>query len=500
MNIEYTPPSPASGPAKSSFANGTRLLVAAIALSYLAAFLSFWLQSAGLIGPSGILPAGDFLTIVHSQLGPSGWFEVPTLCWLFGTGAAIAVLCAVGMAAALCLLCGFAPALCLLAMWACYLSLVSVGQIFFDFQWDGLLLEATLIAVFLVPWRLSRTGTAYDPPKLARCLTWWLLFRLMFMSGLVKLTSGDPTWRSLTALSFHFETQPLPTVLGWFAAHLPRWIQVLACLLMFVIELAAPLCLIAPRRLRHAAALSLVLLQVAIAATGNFAFFNLLAIGLCLSCLDDEWWRSVHWGVEAPVGPTQGRIPRWVSSGALRWFAALSVGVTFFESVAEAYPGAARSPLVRFVAETVGPLRSFNDYGLFAVMTVERPELVFEGSNDGRSWKEYTLPYQPGALDARPKWIAPLQPRLDWQLWFAALGPPDNNPWVETVCERLLRGERAVTELFAGNPFPEVPPKYMRVVRYRYECTSTRERSLSGKWWRRTPLDFYVRPVELPKP
>jgi len=153
---------------------------------------------------------------------------------------------------------------------------------------------------------------------------------------------------------------------------------------------------------------------------------------------------------------------------------------------------------VRFLIPLIDPVRSFNVYGLFQVMTVERPELIFEGSDDGHEWKEYTLPFKPGDLSARPKWVAPYQPRLDWQLWFAALGSADANPWVSTVCEKLLEGNLAVLGLFARNPFPNYPPHYIRVVRYRYEFTDSAERTRTGNWWRRTPLDFYISPVTLP--
>jgi hypothetical protein len=462
-------------------------------------FASIWAQADGLVGPTGLLPAGQFLAAAKEQLGRQAWWDLPSLCWIFGTGRFIGVLCGTGICLSGILLAGYAQAVCLALLWAFYLSLVSVGQIFFDFQWDALLLESTLVAIFLVPWTLRRTQNGYDPAGLARYLAWWLLFRLMFLSGTVKLTSGDPTWRHLTALNFHYQTQPLPTPVAWFAQQLPGWFQVGSCALMFVVELAAPLCFIAPRRIRHVGALALIALQLLIAASGNYAFFNLLSIGLCLTCLDDDWWRARHWGVGyTGSGNGAGRAARTqVRATALRWFAAFSVGVTFFESAAAVSPGAANSPLVRLVANGVGPLRSFNDYGLFAVMTVERPELVIEGSDDGHDWREYSLPYKPGDLSRRPPWVAPHQPRLDWQLWFAALSPPESNHWVGTLCEKLLTGNPAVIGLFSQNPFPDHPPRYLRVVRYRYEFTGRAERQRTGNWWRRTPIDFYIPPVAL---
>jgi len=491
-------PSPRSG---APFANGTQMFIRTLALAHACAFGSLWIQSAGLIGPRGVLPAGQFFSMAYEQLGRSAWFEAPSLCWVFGAGPFIGVLCFAGLVASALLFFGVAPAVSLLVLWVSYLSLSSAGQVFMDFQWDALLLECTLIAVFLVPWTFGRRRTPYDPPRLARYLAWWLLFRLMFLSGLVKLGSGDATWRHLTALTHHYQTQPLPTPLAWYANLLTVWFQVASCALMFAVELLAPLCIPAPRKVRHIAALSMIALQLLIALTGNYAFFNLLTIGLCFTCLDDDWWRSLHWGLETPEGGAGdfARNHGKVRGTLVRWFAAFTVGITFFETVAAIYRPAAASPLVRFVANAVGPVRSFNDYGLFAVMTVERPELVFEGSDDGVDWKEYSLPFKPGELSRRPRWVAPYQPRLDWQLWFAALGPPDNSPWVGTVCEKLLRGEPEVLALFARNPFPEHPPRDVRVVRYRYEFTGGSDRARTGNWWRRTPIDFFVPPVTLPR-
>jgi hypothetical protein len=484
-----------------SFATGTRIFVGTVAVSNAVAFSSFLVQWHGLIGPAGILPGNQYLTAARAQLGARAFFDVPTLCWMFGTGRFIEVLCVLGLGLSILLLAGYAPAVCLALIWVFHLSLVSIGQIFFDFQWDALLLESTLIAIWLVPWRLNRAREPHDPPKLGRYLAWWLLFRLMFLSGIVKLTSGDPTWRNLTALTYHYQTQPLPSPLAWYVQQLPEWFQKVSCALMFAVELLAPLCIPGPRAARHAAAVALIALQVLIALTGNYAYFNLLSIGLCATCLDDAWWQRMRLrffrSLDGVTGSsTQAFRPR---PTLLRWFAALSVGVTFFEAAAAVSRGAASSPIVRAVASTVGPFRSFNDYGLFAVMTTERPELVFEGSDDGNDWREYGLPFKPGDLSRRPRWVAPYQPRLDWQLWFAALDSPDNNPWVGTVCARILENDRDVLGLFSVNPFPVHAPRLIRVVRYQYEFTSYAERESTGNWWRRTPIDFYIPAVSLPE-
>jgi hypothetical protein len=483
------------------------------------AFASFWSQSAGLVGPHGLLPAVQFFAAARSQLGAGAYWEAPSLCWIFGAGTFLPVACACGLALSALLFCGLAPALCLALLWALYLSLCSAGQIFYDFQWDALLLETTLVAIFLAPWRWRARLDAVDPPPLARWLAWWLLFRLMVLSGLVKLASGDPTWRHLTALGFHFETQPLPTPVAWYAHHLAPGFLRLACALLLAVEIAVPWALWAPRAWRHSAALTLIGLQVLIALTGNYTFFNLLTAALCLPCLDDRWWGRTEPGHQASPSRAEASqagstAPPITSSPALahraapgdrgglpprllRGFVYFAVLCTALEALADFVPAVAETPAVGMLAGAVAPFRSLNNYGLFAVMTTERPELIIEGSDDGHDWREYALPQQPGDPHRRPEFVAPGQPRLDWQLWFAALAPPAQNPWVETLGVELLRGNPQVLGLFSRNPFPLHPPHYLRVVRYQYHFTDAAERARTGTWWRRSPDDLYLKPIAL---
>lgn len=510
-------------PARDQFALSTAIFLRLLAVIHLIAFVSIWTQLSGLIGPHGILPAVTFLRAVHDQLGSSAYLQLPTLAWLFGAGAFLHVLCATGVLFGLLLLAGFAPALCLTVLWLAYLSLIGVGQSFLGFQWDALLLETTLFAIFLVPhafrppWRPGTPTALPAPSRVSLFLLRWLLFRLMLLSGLVKLTSGDPTWRNLTALNFHFETQPLPNPLAWWAHHASASTQRAFCSGMFVIELVVPFLLFAPRPLRHNAALLLAALQLAIALTGNFAFFNLLTLALCLLCLDDAWWqnclpgkfhvlRETVSGV-ADTHPAASPLPLAPDyrSGTRRrasladYVPALKISgsafvvlYTVFQALPAFAPGRRPPSAFEAVASVVAPFRSLNNYGLFAVMTTSRPELIFEGSDDSHTWLAYELPYKPGYLARHPPVVAPHQPRLDWQLWFAALGAPEQNRWVLSVCEHLLRGTPEVLALFAKNPFPNHPPRYIRVVRYDYHFTSTAERARTGRWWRREPLDFYV--------
>lgn len=482
-------------PARNRFALSAAIFLRLLAIVHFIAFTSLWTQLAGLVGPHGIAPAGEFLRRVHDHLDSAAYARLPTLCWIFGTDTALPVLCAAGTLLSLLLFIGVAPLACLALLWVAYLSLVNVGQPFLGFQWDALLLETTLLAVFLAPRTLLPLWRPASAPPLALFTLRWLLFRLMFMSGIVKLASGDPTWRNLTALSYHYETQPLPNPVAWWAHHLPGTFQRASCAGMFVLELVVPFFLFAPRPFRHNAALLLAVLQLLIAFTGNFAFFNLLTLVLCLLCLDDAWWRTV---LRRPPAASAANTlaPRWRRVVA-RAGTAFVVAYTSLLALPDLARFVGAAPLFERVVNRIAPFNSFNTYGLFAVMTTTRPELVFEGSDDARTWHAYELPCKPGDLSRRPPVVAPYQPRLDWQLWFAALGPPSQSPWVLSVCEHLLRGTPEVLALFARNPFPQHPPRYVRVVRYDYRFTTAAERARTGAWWRRTPLDYFVAPASL---
>lgn len=496
---------------RNQFAVGAWLFLRALAVVHFIAFASVWVQLAGLIGPDGILPAGPFLAAVREHLGPAAFWQLPTLCWWLGTGAALPLLCAVGLVSALLLFAGIAPALNLVILWLGYLSLCGVGQTFFNFQWDALLLETTFLSIWLAPWRWLPFWHHVEPAPLARWLLVWLLFRLMFLSGAVKLTSGDPTWANLTALTVHYETQPLPTPLGWYAHQLPVWFHRASCALMFVIELVVPFFFFAPwRRVRHAAALATLALMAAIALTGNYTFFNLLTAALCLPLLDDGIWSRFAWR-KAP-GQTRKLARHSLGEGGsstqptdegrgspylLRPVAAFVLIVTILQAGPSLLSRWQLSAPTAAVLDAVAPFRTLNNYGLFRVMTTTRAEIVIEGSRDGRTWTAYEFRDKPGDLARRPTWVAPHQPRLDWQMWFAALGRVEHNRWVLSLCDHLLKNTPAVTALLATNPFADAPPTHLRAVRYEYHFTTREERARTGRWWRRTPVDYYLAPTNL---
>ncbi|HEX9779880.1 MAG TPA: lipase maturation factor family protein [bacterium] len=465
---------------------------------YLIAFVSLWTQLDGLIGSRGILPAAQFLDAVRGSREPLEAVRlVPTLAWLSPGDLTLHLLCGAGTAMALLLLAGIAPAAMLAGLWLSYLSLTAVGQSFLSFQWDILLLEAGFLAVFAAPpaWR-SRAGRDAPPAAAVVWLFRWLVFRLMFSSGAVKLLSQDPVWRDLTALTYHYQTQPLPVWVSWHAHHLPDWFQVATCALVFVIELAVPWLVFGPRRARFAAGAVFAGFQALIAATGNYTFFNLLTAILCLWLLDDAAWPAA---LRRRLGPIEearprGRWPSWLLGPV-----AASLALLSWAPVSHLIPPLAGRPAwLSGIHRTLGPLRLANSYGLFAVMTTTRPEIIVEGSSDGEVWLPYEFAYKPGELTERPRFVAPHQPRLDWQMWFAALGSYRNHPWFLRFAQRLLQGSPDVLALLELNPFPEAPPRYIRGVLYEYRFSDPDTKRATGAWWERRRLGLYCPILTLP--
>ncbi|XP_040894593.1 lipase maturation factor 2a [Toxotes jaculatrix] len=570
-----------------------RMFLWCMAVIYLTAFVSLYVQIPGLYGNEGLLPARWQLRYSGKPLLEQ-LLSSPTLLWLgprlgLDTHTAMELLCLIGAALSLCaiLVESLRDSVVFFCLWALYLSMYQVGQVFLYFQWDNLLLETGFLCILVAPLTIIRGSRGVrEHDRVTFWLTRWLLFRLMLASGVVKLTSRCPTWWGLTALTYHYETQCIPTPLAWFAHQLPVWWQKLSVVATFVIEIAAPLLFFSPlRRLRLGAFYLQVLLQVLIILSGNYNFFNLLTLTLCLSLLDDQhvrfWLRKADkpdnnnsrlwlwlgyvvelavWslmifgtiiyfdlqldttkkGISSRTAFTYHQFNQflktvtipciWIGVLSLTWemitamfrcacvcgflkrffgtvqwtvFAAAAAAmftvslVPFsyieYDSHARLWPG------VHHTYELVNQYQLVNSYGLFRRMTGVggRPEVVIEGSNDGVTWTEIEFMYKPGNLSAPPPVLTPHQPRLDWQMWFAALGPHTQSPWFTSLMYRLLQGKRDVIELIQTDisqyPFHQQPPAYLRAHRYRYWFTEPKaDGSYPQRWWRRVyDEEFY---------
>ncbi len=469
--------------APSGFELTEELFLRLLGLIYLTAFGSLWQQIVGLIGSHGVSPAAHLIQAIQSGSGSRAFWELPSLFWFFTSDAALVWFCILGCVAALFLIIGVLRRATAAACFVLYLSLVSIGQPFTNFQWDALLLECGFLAIF--------TGAGW--------LIWayrFLLFRLMFESGVVKLASHDPNWRNLHALRFHFMTQPLPNPVAYYAYRLPYWMLDSMTAVTLCIELGAPILLFCPSRARQVGVGLLMLLQVAIILTGNYAFFNLLALALCLCALDDRTFAPLapilRWRLPPRIRYRVPRVRAWRAVGNVALaILILLAGVQLLDMLGFDTRLVFSKPLA-----AVAPFEIVNTYGLFAVMTTTRPEVILEGSNDGTTWREYSFPYKPGNLHRGLPFVAPYQPRLDWQMWFAALGTYQSNPWVGELVYRLLTGEPSVLGLLDPAPF-EKPPRFMRALLYEYDFTLPSERARSGAVWQRTLRGVWFGPVSL---
>lgn len=445
------------------------VFVRALAAVTLLALLSLWVQAAGLFGSGGILPFAEHLEHASGQLGLSRFWKLPTLLWFWPTDLGLNALFALGCALAVGLLVGTPiDGVLLIGLWAVTLSLVVAGQRFLAFQWDSLLVELLFVAAL---WSPFLPGPRRPPPVWARWLAWWVVFKLFFFGGLVKLTSGDPTWRDGTALLYHYWTQPLPNPVSWYAQQLPDGVHELSVYAMFVIELVLPFFVFLGARARVAVFGPLVGLLGLLMLTGNYGFFQVLGVVACLTLIDDAHWRTL-----IPAKLLDRLAPATEPARHVGAPVALALFLTslLFARGYDALPGWGQA-----WARVAYPFHTANSYGLFAVMTTERPLVVFETSEDGVEWDPLWLPWQTGRVDEMPRQVAPHMPRLDWQIWFAGLGDCRSNPWVLRTQMRLAEGEPAVWALFERELPRSGPPRHVRTTLWRYRFAE----SGASDWW-----------------
>jgi lipase maturation factor 1 len=492
------------------------LFLRGLGLIYFSAFYPLLFQIKGLIGPDGILPAGKYLELLDKyRAGFEHFWIAPTLFWLSSSNSTLMLVCWLGLLASVAVVLNLWPRVSLLVCLICYLSFVAAAQDFSGYQSDGMLLEAGFISLFFAPPGL-RPGLAesHRPSRASLFLLRWEWFRIYFESGLVKILSGDYSWRHLTAMDDYYQNGPLPSWIGWYVQHLPHWFHASATLLTLIVELVLVFMLFLPRRWKIACFVIVTPFQISIILTANYTFLNHLVLLLGVLLLDDKLLASLtpaRWRLKllpaAPASESAGEHdddehdasrhprafgPRWLYTGK-RVIAAWALALVFYVTLAGLLDtlqigGFLPDAPVR----ALSPFRIANSYGLFAVMTHERYEIEFQGSNDGGvTWVAYPFRYKPQDIYKAPGLYAPYQPRLDWNLWFASLGPWRQNLFVIQTEERLLRGSPDVLNPFAGNPFPGAPPQRVRTVLWQYWFTDLNTKRATGAWWRRKLLGPY---------
>jgi lipase maturation factor 1 len=480
-----------------------------IGLIYFSAFYALIFQIRGLIGPDGVLPAREYLEAVARQFPSSRYWFSPTLLWLSNSNHMLAAICWIGILASVLLVLNVWPRATLLVCFVCFLSFVAAAQDFSGYQSDGMLLEAGFISMFFAPAGfLPGLGRRSPSSRASLFLLQWEWFRIYFESGVVKLASGDPEWRNFTAMDEYYQNGPLPTWIGWYVQHLPHWFHAFATGATLVLELGLVFMLFLPRRCRIACFFIVTAWQIPVILTANYTFLNYLVLLLGVLLLDDRFFARImpqRWTERLlPPAPVQHEQPvvrdeKVVPRERPNPIRALKLALTsvmllwiFYVTTTElAWMFFRHLPLPASPVTALEPFRIANRYGLFAVMTRGRYEIEFQGSNDGEHWQTYPFLYKPQNLDERPRIYAPYQPRFDWNLWFASLGSWRENIIVPSTEERLLAGAPDVLALFAGNPFPNAPPRQMRAVIWQYWFTSMAEKRATGAWWRRTLIGLY---------
>ncbi len=455
----------------------------ALALIYLGAFIGAANQFVPLLGERGLLPVARFTEAIPFRASPS-------LFYFWQSDTVFRVAAWIGIAISVALVMGLpqrigavGAGIAWFVLWVLYLSFVNVGQTFYGFGWESLLLENGFFAILL--------GGATTAPSMVLRIVWaWILFRLMFGAGLIKMR-GDPCWRNLTCLDYYFETQPIPNPLSWYFHWMPAAVHRAGVAFNHFVELIVPWFYFVPQPYSSLAAVLTVVFQLVLVVSGNLSWLNWLTIVICIPLIEDRW---LAWLPISPVvagAPAVDPIYRAVVYVAAGLVAVLSI-----------------QPVINMLSPnqvmntSFEPLHLVNTYGAFGSVTKTREEIVIEGTTDASVtaatvWHEYAFKGKPGAVSRRPIQIAPYHLRLDWLMWFEAMAPQPSSDWFSALIVHLLQGDRATLSLLAGDPLNGERPRFIRARYYRYTFTTPDEHRRTGQWWNRQVLGEFLPPVSL---
>ncbi len=462
-----------------SYSYAIALFIRLLGFIYFFAFGAFLFQIKGLIGAQGILPLANFLAWLRQQLPGSCYQLAPTIFWLNCSDRALLSVVICGSVLSVLLMFGVYPPLLLLLLYVLYLSIVTAGQDFLSFGWEGFLLEITVNAFFL--------SLSSQPNVMVWISLNLVLFRFHLQGGAVKLQSHDPNWRNLTGVAYHYQSQPIPNMTAWYAHKLPMWFHKLSTLIMLVIEIVVPFAMFGSAEMRLAVFFAFVGLQWCIWLTGNFSYLNHLTVVLSTILVANAYMPA--WLVLAGADGNASLAIDLFCTGV----GGLLVLLNIMQLWQHFYPNALFDSLL----QKFSYYHVSNRYGIFAVMTTTRHEIIFEGSQDAEHWQEYTFYYKPSEITRRPQRISPYQPRLDWQAWFLPLGRYRYDAWMDNFIYRLLTGSPAVLKLLKHNPFPSAPPRFVRTLKYEYTFSSWQEKREHGLWWRRQLVGIFTHARQL---
>ena len=462
---------------------------------YTIAFLVAINQILPLIGSNGLTPVDLYLSRISNAIGTTwGFIRFPSIFWFWHSDTALLAVAWIGLALSLIVLAGYANAIMLAALWFLYMSFTHLGQQWYGYGWEIMLTETGFLAIFLCPRKDMRPFPKHEPPFPIIVLFRWLIFRIMFGAGLIKLR-GDKIWRSATTLYYHFETQPIPGPLSRWFHFLPHSVLKIGVWFNWLAEIAAPLFVFGPRTGRHIAGVIIILFQLNLVLSGNLSFLNWLTIVPALACFDDAFWskilpRPLVQKAEAAMAVSE--MPSKASQ-RITWFVVAVIGILSIMPIGNMMSSQ------QVMNTSFDPLDLVNTYGAFGTVGQERMNVVFEGttgndSTNNAHWQPYIYKGLPVELDKRPPQIAPYQLRLDWQMWFAAMSTPDEYSWTYNLIWKLLHNDRKILSLFASNPFPKNPPRYIRAVLYRYRFA--KRGNPQGLWWTREQINLWIRPMD----
>ena len=459
-----------------------------LALTYIFAFFSLLFQVLGLYGSRGILPITLYVKQIESMTFYIPWYQKLSLFYWFNSDIVLQGVCLLAVMMAVFLFFNIYSGWMLLALVYLYYSFVTVGQSFLSFQWDVLLIEISFLALFLTSWGVSSRAVIierYWPKFLIKIL----LFRIIFFSGYVKLASGDVTWQNFSALNFHYFTQPLPHIGGWLINLLPDSFHKISTMVMFFMELVIPFLIFVPGVIGQLALALIIALMIGIIFTGNYGFFNFLVISISLLFVYDQYFFRVL--------KSRSLVIKKAKYANLILFVPMVVFLFFISFIElDRIKPISLPPFLQKTKQIISQQLLVNRYGLFAVMTTQRNEIELQGSLDGKNWRSYEFLAKPQYQYAFPAWVQPYHPRLDWQMWFAALSQYESEYWFKTLVYQLLAGSPDVNDLFATVPF-KTAPIFVRAKLYRYEFTNINEYLKTKRFWKRKYLGLYMPPKRL---